>query len=289
MHRQHVGISLDQVAAPLFLDGPLGLVDAVELVALVVNIRFGRVEVFAYLHPRLQDASAKGDHLARYAVDREHDPAREEVVDAAVLPFAAEPRFEQIVDFIAPFLGLHGQGVALFGRISQPELADDVFVEAPLLEVGQTYRTAFVGLEQRLAEELLGEGIDDKHVFALASLLTLFVGQLLFMNLDVVFLGQVFQRFVVGELLVLHDEVYGAAPLAATETFANPFRRRYAERGRPVVVKRAQPPIVGSTPAQADEVGYDIDDVGRGHNFIDGCLVYHLFSFGCTKIAISWR
>ena len=245
----------------------------------MVDVRLGRIEIFAYFYPRFEYPAAKGDHLARHAVYGKHYPAGKQVVDASVLAFATQSRFEQELCLVAPFLGLLGQCVTLLGRIAKPELADNIFVEAPFPEIGHTHRAPLFGLQQRMAEKLLGKSVDHKHAFAFGSLLFLFVGQLLFMNLDVVFLGQVLQRFVIGELLVLHDKVYGTAAFPATETFAHPFRRRDAERGRFVVVKRTQPPVIGSPSAQADEVGDDVDNVGRGHNLIDGCLVYHLLSF----------
>lgn len=46
VHLDHVGISLDQNAAVLLHDGPLGVIKSVEDVALVVDLRLGRVEVF---------------------------------------------------------------------------------------------------------------------------------------------------------------------------------------------------------------------------------------------------
>ena len=223
VHRQYIGVALDQVAAALLLDGTLGLVDTVELVALVVDVRLGRVEVFAYLHARFKYPAAKGAIRISIAVHGKHYPAGKQVVDASVLAFATQSRFEQELCLVASFLGLLGQCVTLLWRIAKPELADNIFVEAPFPEIGHTHRAPLFGLQQRMAEKLLGKSVDHKHAFAFGSLLFLFVGQLLFMNLDIVFLGQVLQRFVIGELLVLHDKVYGTAAFPQLKHLHTPF------------------------------------------------------------------
>ena len=67
------------------LDGLLGKIDAVELAALIVDGRFGRIEVFAHVVFLLQYASSKGHHLAEVVVDREDDASKESVAQLAVV------------------------------------------------------------------------------------------------------------------------------------------------------------------------------------------------------------
>ena len=62
---------------------------------------------------------------------------------------------------------------------------------------------------------------------------------------------------------MLHDEVHGVAALAAGEAFAQAFGGGYHERGRAVVVERAQALVVDASLAQRDEVRDDIDNLRR--------------------------
>ena len=74
---------------------------------------------------------------------------------------------------------------------------------------------------------------------------------------------------------MFHDEADGVSSLAAGEAFAVVLGRGYHERGRAVVVKRAEALEVGSGPFQGYEVGNDVDDVRRIHDFVYGRPVYH--------------
>ena len=76
-------------------------------------------------------------------------------------------------------------------------------------------------------------------------------------------------------MLVLHDELHGVAAFAATETFEYAFCRRHAERGRLLVVKRADSPPIGTALFQRHVVGHHVHYLGGVHYAGYGRLVYH--------------
>ena len=89
MHGDDVHIAFDEIAAVGFGDGRLGLVEAVELVALVVNLAFRRIDVFAYVLVLSQYAPAKGDNLTTDGHDGVHHASVVLVKQFAVLTLEA--------------------------------------------------------------------------------------------------------------------------------------------------------------------------------------------------------
>ena len=63
--------------------------------------------------------------------------------------------------------------------------------------------------------------IDDKGTFTVVLCLTFLVAQFTLLHLDAIFLGQVFQCFRIGNLLVLHDEMDRVATLATGKAFTD--------------------------------------------------------------------
>lgn len=61
----------------------------------------------------------------------------------------------------------------------------------------------------------------------------------LFLNLDVVFLGQIAQGFGISEMLVFHKEFGGVASFATAEAFEDVACRIHIERWRLLVMERA--------------------------------------------------
>ncbi len=63
MHREHVGVTLDQVAAILFNDCLARLEDAIDDAALMIDLGLGGVDVFGCLRVCLYYSSAETQHL----------------------------------------------------------------------------------------------------------------------------------------------------------------------------------------------------------------------------------
>ena len=85
VHADHVHVALHQEAAILLHDGLLGEVEAIQLVAFVVDLALGRVDIFGRLLVFLQDTSAKRHHLAAQGVHREDHTSAEAIVHAAIV------------------------------------------------------------------------------------------------------------------------------------------------------------------------------------------------------------
>ena len=120
----HVGVALDHVDAVLLARRRLGLVEAEQGLALVVERRLRRVEVLGLLVA--QRAGAEAERAPALVAEREHDAAAEAVVGAAALAGDHEPGVEQVL--LAEPLGEGGvaqllparQAVARRGRRGRP-------------------------------------------------------------------------------------------------------------------------------------------------------------------------
>ena len=117
--------------------------------------------------------------------------------------------------------------------------------------------------------------VDDEHRLTLRLLALLFLIQFALLNLDIVFLRQPAQRFRIGYLFVLHQEVHGIATFAAGKALTDLACWRYHERGRLVVMERTQALVVNPRLAQVNKLADHIHDVDGIHDFIDGSPVYH--------------
>ena len=278
VHADDVGVALDEEAAvaPHYLG--LGVVDAVDDAALVVELRLGRVEIFGRLGRLLHHASAEGHHLARKVVDGEDDAAEEAVGAVAVL-FAHDGHAGLFEEFELERVGqgVGRQGVAARGRVAEAEEADDVVAEAAAAEIAEAHRLPLVGLPQAALEKSGGIVGDGHHALAVAAQLLLLGRHGLVDHLDVELGAQIFDRLHKGQVLLLHHEVERVAGLAASEAFEDALGRRHGERARLLVVERTAAHIVGAALAERHEVGHHVDDaaVGRVEHIIDHRSIYH--------------
>ena len=91
VQREHVRVALDDDHLARLGDRRARAVDAEELAALVVEVALGRVHV---LRPLVvaHRARAEAEHAPARVGEREHDPAAEQVAEAALAPAPPEPR-----------------------------------------------------------------------------------------------------------------------------------------------------------------------------------------------------
>lgn len=123
-----------------------------------------------------------------------------------------------------------------------------------------------------------GEIIYGKHAFAFACFLTLLVGQLTLLNLDVVFLCKVFQSLIVGHLLQFHDEIDRTASLSAAEAFAYPLGLAHRETWGALIVKGAQTYVAGASALEMHKVAHHLHNVGGVKDALYGARVNFLIS-----------
>ena len=278
VHLDHVGISLDQNAAVLLHDGPFGVIKSVEDVALVVDLRLGRVEVFGDFLVGAHRPAAEGGHAAADAVDREHHAAAEAVVIAARLALDRQAGADEELLFVAVGERLPSERVARGRAVAESELADRRVRESALAEIGDPDAAALRRVVQR-ADEVVGRVARyDHHALAVVVPALLFGRLFALGHLDAVFLRDVLQRLEPGHVFVLHHERDGVAALAAAETLEKSFRRRHDERGGLLVVERAASQIVDPIFLQRDEVADHLDDVGCRIDAVYGRFVDHFCS-----------
>ena len=143
----------------------------------------------------------------------------EAVAQTTVIFFIAESGLYQEV-FLETLLNCFlGEGITFVGAVSQLEFLDDVIPEPAAPEIGHAYPLPFHVIVKYVLEIFGCKLVDNKQTFTQAMRLFLFISQFTFLYLDIVFPGKPFQRFVIGELFMFHDEMHHIASLAATEAF----------------------------------------------------------------------
>ena len=87
MHREDIRVAFDEVAFPLFGDGTLRPIEAVELTALRVDEAFGRVDVLGGLARLAHHTPPEGDEATAKVTHGEDDTTAEAVDGLAWMVF----------------------------------------------------------------------------------------------------------------------------------------------------------------------------------------------------------
>ena len=85
MHGNNIRVAFHQKAAVSLYDRLFGEIDPVKLVTLMVNLTFGRVDIFGCLFVFLQDTSSESDDFSTERMDRKNDTPAKTVVYPAVV------------------------------------------------------------------------------------------------------------------------------------------------------------------------------------------------------------
>ena len=97
VHRNNIGVALHHVHAIFFGNGFLTLKDAIQFVVFVVNVRVGRVYIlllYAFC-ARVEQPSAKTNHLSAYAKPRKYNTAGKAIDIPSVVGTIAKSRLYQ--------------------------------------------------------------------------------------------------------------------------------------------------------------------------------------------------
>ena len=199
----------------------------------------------------------------------------ETVEGVIILLHDGQSHLLQILPLIALVLSQSGISVPFIQRIAQLELTDGILMEATVGELSHTDRLALLRLEEVMGEMLLCPLGHRHHALPFGALLDLLLGQFLLLDIDVVFLGEEFQRLVVREVFQLHDKVDRVTTLAATEALVNILGGRDREGRRFFIVERTETGIVSPASMKCDIIRHHIDDLSRIKNPINRSLVYH--------------
>ena len=274
VHGNHVGVAFDEVAAIVLDDGSLGKVKAIEFVALVVDTRLGRIDVFGQFLVAGENTSTECHHLARNGMDGEDDAAMIAVEEATVVCLVAEARLFEKLGAVALGDGCAGHSIAVGEAIAKLELADNVVAKTALAEIGFTHGHAIYMVVKQVDEIVARPFVEHKQALALGGLRFLLVGELALLDFNTILLGQPFESLGIAHLLVLHDEMDHVAALAAGEALAQLLGRRNHETGSLLVVERAQTLIVDTGLAQGHKFLDDINNVGCVEDAGYGGLIY---------------
>jgi hypothetical protein len=241
MQADDVRVAFHQVAQLLLHDGALGMVDAVERAALVVEYALRTVEVLGELLVALQRTRTEGDGLAAETQDRKGDAPSEEVPSTAAAIIAPLDPSGLLQDLGVESVGRGccGERVAELWHIAQLERADGGITEAALVEVGEADALALIAVPQLLHAPRHGPLLHHSEALALALLHLLFGRLLLLRQVDVVPLGQPTNGLHVAQVLVFLQERDAIAALATAEALEDAQVGTDVETRRLLVVERA--------------------------------------------------
>ena len=242
MHSDDVGISFDHIHAVLTGYSFLCLVDAVELLVLVVYFRVWRVDIFLLyaLRGGVEFTSSEAHHLSVHSYPGEHHASCIAVYEHVVaFTTVAYSRSHEELVLIALSLCRFWQRLTVGEVVTQSELLYDVVTDAATPEILHTYGVAVGIVVQKVLEVCRSPFVDDVHRVAHILCLALLRGHLAFLYLYVIFVCQPSQRLGVGHLFVFHDKRYGVSTLSATETVTSVTCRRNYERRCAFVMERA--------------------------------------------------
>ncbi len=162
------------------------------------------------------------------------------------------------------------------------KLLDHRIADAAMAEITQANISPLIGLKKVVLEITQCKIIDSKHVVASRLPTLLFGSHLTLLNLDIVFSGKITQSLTVAQMLQLHKEIDGTTPFPTAEALAKPTRLWHRKWRRTVIMKRTEPPIIGTFPLQWHEIAHHLNYVGGFQYALDCCVAD--FSHNRSKI-----
>ena len=226
----------------------------VEQLAFVEDFGLGRIQI---LGTRLaQRSTAEAHDAATLVGDREHDPMPEPVEAlAAAVGLGQHAGRQQLGLRKALAHQRPPQRGALVGRVAEPEAPHDLPAEAAPLQVG--LRLLAAGARELGLKPGGGRGVGRMEALAglgLARRRAPRCG-------DAGEIGQALQRLGKAQSLDRHDEVDGGPVRATAEAVIEALVLDHVERGRLLLVERAQALMLAAPAGQLDIAA---DDLGQG-------------------------
>ena len=251
------------------------------------------VDVLRGLLVGLQRPATKSDEPAGDVPDGENDPSTVEVIQGSIVPALGQSARLQPLLLVTRLLGGFDQGTRLAPRrlrtIADREVFNGRVPEPALPQVAEAHALALPGLHQLLGEPLLGPRRQVGQTLPFGLLLLLLLGQLPLLDLDAILVGQPPQRFGVGQLLVLHQEGHGAAPLVGAEALEDALAGHHVEGGGLLVGEGAQSTQARPALFELDEIRDHIFNDGGLQDGVDGVLRDHAVGKRIGKVAPPFR
>ena len=245
MHGYDIGITFHHIGHILSHNLFLGKGYGVKNIAFVVNLRFGRIDVFGLRFVARQDTPAKAQHPSRKAVyGKDHTSAKTVVEFSTVFFLNGESALNQIFFVITAFERRLCKAIPAFRTIAQLELLDDGIGKTSFPKIRKPDTAAFFCFPKILHKMVGGVlGYMVKR-FTLRLTLNILRGKFLFLYLDIVLTGKKTQGFHVFQMLVFHDETHRITTFSATEAFKDTLSRRNNERRGLFLMERTQTQII---------------------------------------------
>ncbi|MCY1220629.1 hypothetical protein D9M72_326490 [compost metagenome] len=255
-----VGVTLHHHQLPFLGDVPLGEVDAVEHLGLLVERGFRGIEVLGALIVLIEFPGAEADGVAGDVTDGPDQAAAEPVIDTPVA-FGEHARQLQLGIRVAPAAEVLEQRVPALRGIADAELFSGCPVEAAAVQEVASLRGG--GGQQLGAEELVRHFVGVQEALALAHVLAAGAGAAVFVaQFEADPGGQLFHGLMERGVVQLLDKGDDVAVLAAAEAVVPAHLGTDGERRRTLIVERAQA-LEGAQPGalERDVAVHDFLDV----------------------------
>ena len=262
MAHKAVDVALHEKGPILRLDRGAREVGGVEQVALGVERRLGRVEIFRLLVP--ERAAPEGDDPALQIMDRkEQAPAEAVIRPGAVLARDREAGGHE--GLLGNLLRAHEaeERVPALRGIAEAEALGDLGVDAALLEVGArplAGRPRELLLVEARREPDRSEQLVPARIAALAALVC---------QRDAGRPGERADGRGEREPILAHQEAERVAPNPAAEAVKDALARVDREGGRLLGMERAEALPAGARLPQVHEAADEVDDVGGGADVVE--------------------
>ena len=269
VERDDVGKPFRDRRVALAAHGVAGLVESVQLFALVEDRRLGRVDVLGRIGGGVEDAATETDRPLAQIVDREHEaPAKAVVRLLGSLARRKQAEFEQR-PLLDPVPGRRGpERPPLIVRVAHPEVERLLQRQAASLEI--VAGTGAGGFAQPALEPFgrEGEHSAQRRMRVLALLLP--VG-----NLDPDSRPHVAHRLRELEAEVLHHEAEDIPAFPAHEALEDLALRIDGEVRAVTAVQGAGSAVALSRSSKLDVLSDDLEDVRPRPDVLDEAVAHH--------------
>ncbi len=263
----NVHVSLHDERAARATHGVSVPVEPVEDLPLVVDRRFGRVEVLRpSLSTPVQHAAPEADDPSRERLDRKDEPPPEAVVGLRrALRRGRKADLQQQVLREAVLGRRLSERVPFIGSPSQAEALGRLCIDSPALHIGPSAPTR-PRIQELLAKPAPSERV--RLVMRLKGVVSISAASSHLVDLDAKALPEGLHRILEVHASPLHHEREDVARLPTSKTLVKALVGHHVERRRPVVVERTLPLPILARPLERHALADDAYEIGSRPDFL---------------------
>ena len=116
-----------------------------------------------------------------------------------------------------------GEIVPFIETVAKAEILDNLVGKSTPVEIAKTYRRPHLVVEEQVGKIFLCKLRHMKQGVPLVVALNLLLAKLLFLDLNIIFVGQPAKGLGIGVVLMFHEETDNIAAFAASKAFVQAF------------------------------------------------------------------